>query len=80
MGSISFDLFDNPGVRGSRSSSVESLEDYKPFLSQVFVSLGDSSEIKPVQILIKNSAEQTLLLEGVLPLSAQTSTGESVFT
>ena len=69
---------DTPDVQGSQSSSIDSMEDYKPFMSQGFVSLGDSSEIKPVQILRDTGAAQTLLLEGVLPLSEQTSTGGSV--
>lgn len=41
---------DTPDDQGSKSSSVNSMEDYKPFLSQIFVSLGHSSKIKPVQI------------------------------
>lgn len=54
------------------------MKDYKPFLSQGFVSLDDSSKIPPVKILRDTGAAQTLLLEGVLPLSEQTFTGRTV--
>jgi hypothetical protein len=54
------------------------MEDYKPFLSQGFVSINGSSDVKPVQILRNTGAAQSLLLEGVLPLSECTSTDKSV--
>ena len=70
---------DTPDIQGSKSSSVDFMEDhYKPFLSQGFVSLSDSSEALPVQILRDTGAAQTLLLEGSLPLSEHTFTGRSV--
>ena len=70
---------DTPDIQGSKSSSVDFMEDhYKPFLSQGFVSLSDSSEALPVQILRDTGAVQTLLLEGLLPLSEHTFTGRSV--
>ena len=70
---------DTPDIQGSKSSSVDFMEDhYKPFLSQGFVSLSDSSEALPVQILRDTGAAQTLLLEGSLPLSEHTLTGRSV--
>ncbi|KAK3085547.1 hypothetical protein FSP39_005150 [Pinctada imbricata] len=66
-------------IIGSKSSSDDFVEDhYKPFLSQGFVSLSDSSEALPVQILRDTGAAQTLLLEGSLPLSEHTFTGRSV--
>ena len=67
-----------PDVQGSKSSFVNSMEDYKPFLSQGFVSINGSSEVKPVQILRETGAAHSLLLESVLPLSERTSTDESV--
>ncbi|KAK3092929.1 hypothetical protein FSP39_008989 [Pinctada imbricata] len=67
---------DTPEIQGSKSSSDDFVEDhYKPFLSQGFVSLSDSSEALPVQILRDTGAAQTLLLEGSLPLSEHTFTG-----
>jgi hypothetical protein len=47
-------------------------------LSQVFVSINDSSEEKPVQILIDTGAAQGLLLESVLSLSEHSFTQKSV--
>ncbi|KAK3087503.1 hypothetical protein FSP39_006727 [Pinctada imbricata] len=71
--------YDTPEIQGSKSSSDDFVEDhYKPFLSQGFVSLSDSSEALPVQILRDTGAAQTLLLEGSLPLSEHTFTGRSV--
>ncbi|KAK3106890.1 hypothetical protein FSP39_002127 [Pinctada imbricata] len=70
---------DTPEIQGSKSSSDDFVEDhYKPFLSQGFVSLSDSSKALPVQILRDTGAAQTLLLEGSLPLSEHTFTGRSV--
>ena len=69
---------DTPDVQGSKSSFVNSMEDYKPFLSQGFVSIDGSSDVKPVQILRDTGAAQSLLLQSVLPLSERTSTDESV--
>lgn len=56
------------------------MKDYKPFLSQGFVSLvlDDFSETHPVKILRDTGAAQTLLLDSVLPFSEQTFTGRSV--
>ncbi|KAK3084591.1 hypothetical protein FSP39_015997 [Pinctada imbricata] len=66
---------DTPEIQGFKSSSDDFVEDhYKPFLSQGFVSLSDSSEALPVQILRDIGAAQTLLLEGSLPLSEHTFT------
>ena len=51
-------------------------EEFKPFVSEGFVSLESSSCQVPIQILRDTGATQSLLLEGVLPLSVSTSTGE----
>ena len=53
-------------------------EEFKPFVSEGFVSLESSSSQVPIKILRDTGATQSLLLEGVLPLSISTSTGESV--
>ena len=49
-------------------------EEFKPFVSEGFVSLESSFS----KILRDTWATQSLLLEGVLPLGVSTSTGESV--
>ena len=53
-------------------------EEFKPFVSEGFVSLERSSSQIPIKILRDTGATQSLLLEGVLPLSVSTSTGERV--
>ena len=47
-------------------------------VSEGFVSLESSSSQIPIKILRDSGATQSLLLEGVLPLSVSSSTGESV--
>jgi hypothetical protein len=47
-------------------------------LSQGFVSINASSDVRPVQILRDTVAAQSLLLESVLPLSERTSADKSV--
>jgi hypothetical protein len=54
------------------------MKDYKPFLSQGFVSISGSSQVQSVQILKDTSAAQSLLLESVLALSVSTSTDKSI--
>ena len=49
-----------PDVQGSKSSLVVSMEDYKPFLSQGFVSINGSNEVKPVQNLRDMGAAQSV--------------------
>ena len=53
-------------------------EEFKPFVSEGFVSLESSSSQVPIKILRDTGATQSLLLEGVLLLNVSTSTGESV--
>ena len=53
-------------------------EEFKPFVSEGFVSLESSSSQVPIKILRDTGATQPLLLEGVLPLGVSTSTGDSV--
>jgi hypothetical protein len=52
------------------------MEDYKPFMSKGFVSIDDNTASKPIRILRDTGASQSLLLEGVLPLSENTSVGK----
>ena len=54
------------------------MEDYKPFMSKGFVSIDDNTASKPIRILRDTGASQSLLLEGVLPLSENTSVGAIV--
>ncbi|VDI32217.1 Hypothetical predicted protein [Mytilus galloprovincialis] len=54
------------------------MEEYKPFMSDGFVSIVDDTTLQPIKILRDTGASQTLLLEGVLPLSENTSVGASV--
>ena len=53
-------------------------EEFKPFVSEGFVSLESSSSQVPIKILRDTGATQSFLLEGVLRLSVSTSTGETV--
>ncbi|KAJ8045955.1 hypothetical protein HOLleu_09080 [Holothuria leucospilota] len=55
-------------------------EEYLPFLSEGFISLDGNSAHPPVKIKIlrDTGATQSLLLDGVLPLSDSTSTGANV--
>ena len=52
---------------------------YRPFVSQGFVLLSENNSHKePIRILRDTGASQSLLVEGVLPLSAETATGDHV--
>ena len=69
----------NPSVsQVSMSSACDYMEDYKPFMSQGFIFLDENSDPKPIRILRDTSASQTFLLEGILPLSENTSISASV--
>ena len=70
--------FSNDLVKFEKQASCSVMEEYKPFMSQGFVCVGENSTPKPVCILRDTGASQSLLLEGVLPLSDETSTGSSV--
>ena len=55
------------------------LEDFKPFISEGSISLpGDQSSLRPIKILRDTGASQSLLLEGILPLSESTYTGRNI--
>lgn len=68
----------SPVVQTSISSFCDYMEDYKPFMSKGFVSIDDNTASKPIRILRDTGASQSLLLEGVLPLSENTSVGAIV--
>ena len=53
-------------------------QEYKPFLSCGSICLHNSSIETPIMILRDTGANQSLLLEGSLPLSEQISTGTDV--
>ena len=53
-------------------------DEYNPFVFEGHVSLTENSEKVPVKILRDTGATQSLLVEGVLPLSESRDTGTSV--
>ena len=53
-------------------------QEYRPFLSCGYVCLLDSNVEEPIMILRDTGANQSLLLEGTLPVLDQTSTGADV--
>lgn len=69
---------DTPEVQGTKSSSTDSMKDYKSFMSQGFVLLDNSSTTHSVKNLRDTGAAQTLLLEGVLPVFEQTFAAKTV--
>ena len=55
------------------------LENYKHFITNVFVSLiGDETSLQPIKILRDTGASQTLMLDNILLLSVKTSAGANV--
>ncbi|KAK4318304.1 hypothetical protein Pmani_010713 [Petrolisthes manimaculis] len=61
-----------------RNKHMDVDAEFAPFISEGFVTVDDIRPPVPVQILRDTGAAQTLLLEGVLPLSSHTSTGSGV--
>lgn len=59
------------------SCALELCDEYKPFISQGYVSLPGSANKTPIIILKDTRANQSLLLESTLPLS-ETFTGAEV--
>ncbi|KAK0153807.1 hypothetical protein N1851_004120 [Merluccius polli] len=53
-------------------------EAYKPFVRIGYVSLPGSVNLTPVRILRDTGASQSMIIEGVLPLSQETALGSSV--
>ena len=74
--SIQSEQNDGPSVENNAEYSND---EYKPFISEGLVSLvGDESSAKPVCVLRDTEVSQSLLHEGVLPLSKSTYTGSNV--
>ncbi|VDI65208.1 Hypothetical predicted protein [Mytilus galloprovincialis] len=67
-----------PASQAFKSSFCDYMEEYKPFMSDGFVSIVDDTLFSLFKILRDTGASQSLLLEGVLPLSEKTSVGASV--
>lgn len=66
-------------VQFSTSGATDVTQEFTPFISEGFISLpGDSTSLKPIKILRDTGASQSLLLEGVLPLSKNTATGSNI--
>ena len=63
---------------GSTKESPKEVNGYKPFLSEGFVSLQESEVAMPIKILRDTGASTSLLVEGVLPLSDHSATGDYV--
>ena len=62
-----------------KAPSKESTANYEPFISQGLVSLvGEEANAQSVCVLRDTGASQSLLLEGILPLSESSYTGNNV--
>ncbi|XP_062586991.1 uncharacterized protein LOC134248592 [Saccostrea cucullata] len=68
--------FENTAVKSVEPESDVLREEFKPFVFNGLVSVGTDSH--PIRILRDTGASQSLLLEGVLPLSEKTHTGSEV--
>ena len=81
---VSKDITESLRKEGLRVASTPSAklrktpwEEFGPFISQGFVSLpGESTTLRPIRILRDTGAVQSLILDGVLPLSGSTETGD----
>jgi len=62
----------------SRKGTAKTPDTFKPFISQGSVSVDENGTEKPIQILHDTGASQSLLAEGVLSLSENSATGETV--
>ena len=62
----------------SEVSECGESEAYKPFVRVGYISLPGSDNLKPIKILRDTGASQSMILEGVLPLSDETALGSSV--
>ena len=61
-----------PAVRPAKK------EEKNPFISEGYVSINKGGHAVPIQILRDTGAAQSLLVEGILPLSEATATGTHV--
>ena len=62
----------------STNSSVSVQDSYNPFISSGFLSIQENDTPIPIKILRDTWASQSLLVEGVLPLSDESATGDHV--
>ena len=62
----------------SAKSSVSMQDSYHPFISSGFLSVQENDTPIPIKILRDTGASQSLLVEGVLPLSDESATGDHV--
>ncbi|XP_062610561.1 uncharacterized protein LOC134272333, partial [Saccostrea cucullata] len=76
QGKVSCSQFENTAVKSVKPESDVLREEFKPFVFHGLVSVGTDSH--PIRILRDTGASQSLLLEGVLPLSEKTHTGSEV--
>lgn len=70
---------DRPGVVKDIGESIEDRSEpdlFAPFRIEGLVATSESEKLVPIRILRDTAAAQSLLVEGVLPLSKETSTGE----
>ncbi|VDI02099.1 Hypothetical predicted protein [Mytilus galloprovincialis] len=54
-----------PASQAFKSSFCDYMEEYKPFMSDGFISIVDDTTLQPIKILRDTGASQSLLLEGV---------------
>ena len=69
---------ENPSSGSIKEPPKEVHNVYKPFLSEGFVALHEREVPMPIKILRDTGASTLLLVEGVLPLSDQSATGDYV--
>lgn len=67
-----------PGVNVTEGENDDIDEDFRPFISQGFVSLVDDATPVPVTILRDTVAKQSLILSNILPFSPQSYCGSDI--
>ena len=71
-----------PTLKGTKPissvSSSKAPSSYQPFISSGYLSIQEKSPPIPITILHDTGASQSLLAEGVAPLSNETATGDNV--
>ena len=72
----------NPPLKSTKPvssvSSSKAPSSYQPFISTGYLSIKDNSPPIPITILRDTGASQSLLAEGVAPLSDETAIGDNV--
>jgi len=70
---------EKPEILERSNDKSEVMAEFRPFVTEGFVSLvGEEDNLQPIRILRDTAASKTLLLEGVLPLSKQSSVSAGV--